>query len=103
MADRHGFSLQSVARPIIRRLRQDDELADRVWGRLSGGNATASEKASLPQLLAAARGMTSELTGWCARELAVQIDASKVAAQVGVDLVSRQVRPVAWSLLDLLA
>jgi hypothetical protein len=88
-----------VARPIIRRLRRDEDLADSLMEKLQN-SPNASEKASLPRLLAVGRGLTPRLREWCMAELERQLG-SQAVAEVGVDVVSRQVQPVAWSLLSL--
>ena len=100
--DRRSSLIQPIARPLIARIRRDPELNKRLWERLTSGQATASEKSTIPRLLAAAIGMTTELWEWCRAELDAQLDPSSIAS-VGVDLVRRQVQPVAWSLLDLLS
>jgi hypothetical protein len=89
-----------LARPIIRRLQEDCELADMLTAHVTSG-PRASEKASIPRILAVARGVPDELRKWCARELADQLEGARFP-QVGFDLVSRELRPVAHSLLDVL-
>ena len=101
-AERRHRTIQPIARPLITRLGRDGDLAGRLWERLSGGQATASAKASFPKLLAAAEGLTTDLRDWCAAELKAQSDPSAIT-DVGIDLVKRQVQPIAWSLLDLLS
>jgi hypothetical protein len=64
-------------------------------------NPTASEKATIPRLIATARGVTPELRSWSIKELNHQSMATR-SPDIGVDLISGELRPVVHSLLDVL-
>jgi len=90
-----------IVRPAIRRLQADDDLARLLTSHLTG-DPSASDKATIPRLLAAAQGVPTELRQWCIRESEAQLDEGAFP-QTGFDLVSRAVRPVLHSLFDVLA
>jgi NACHT domain-containing protein/restriction endonuclease len=90
-----------VAKPVIRRLQTDDDLAKLLTSHLTG-DPSASDKATIPRLLAAVRGVPPELRQWCIQESAAQLEEG-TSPEMGFDLVSREVRPVVHSLFDVLA
>ncbi len=90
-----------IARPVIRRLQTDDDLARLLTSHLIG-DPSSSDKATIPRLLAAARGVPTELRQWCIQQSAKQMEEGSFP-QTGFDLVSREVRPVVHSLFDVLA
>lgn len=90
---------QMIARPLIRRLRKDDELLELLVARLQS-SPSLTEKASFPRLIAIAKGAT-EVRQWCVEELERQTNGS-VFPEVGLDLIEGRLRPVAHSLLDVL-
>ena len=90
---------QMIARPLIRRLRKDDELLELLVARLQS-TPSLTEKASFPRLIALARGATL-VRQWCAEELERQTNGS-VFPEIGVDLIEGRLRPVAHSLLEVL-
>jgi hypothetical protein len=87
-------------RPFIRRLRTDDELLNMLTERLQK-EPTKSEKATIPKLVSEARGISHELRTWCIEEANYQLS-GKNPPEIGVDLVSHEIRPVIHSLLDAL-
>lgn len=90
---------QMIARPLIRRLRKDDELLDLLVARLQSA-PSLTEKASFPRLIALAKGAT-EVREWCAKELERQTNGS-VFPEFGLDLIEGRFRPIAHSLLEVL-
>jgi hypothetical protein len=90
---------QVVARPLARRLKKDNELLRLLVARLQA-TPTLSEKTSVPKLIAIAKG-SAEVRQWCIEELEKQTNGSTFP-EVGVDLVKRELQPVAHSLLELL-
>lgn len=93
------YNSRFVTRPILRRLRTDDNLFEMLIVCLQN-KPTPSEKATIPRLISAARGIPNELRTWCNEEMNRQLDFSKIP-QVGVDLIVGEVRPVVHSLLDI--
>lgn len=91
---------QDIVRPITRRLRTDDQLLTLLHERLRN-NPTASEKATIPQLIASARGVAADLREWCTEELNRQADADG-APEIGFDLNVGALVPVKHSLLRIL-
>ena len=89
-----------VSRPVIRRLHVDDDLGAIMFERLQD-EPSPSEVATLPRLISAARGLSSELREWCNAEANDQLEARKPVA-IGVDLLTGLRRPVAHCLLDAL-
>lgn len=88
-----------VVRPILRRLRSDNGLSVLMEERLRG-TPTSSEKATLPRLIASARGVTPHLRAWCVAEVDAQTRSA--SPEVGFDLSAGALRPVAHSLLSVL-
>jgi hypothetical protein len=97
----HRFQANALIRPLLRRLRDDDELSGKLRSRALAPNARPSERASLPRLLSAARGQDTSLREWCRAEVSRQHDAATFA-EMGFDLLAGEIRPVEYSLLDLL-
>ena len=94
-----GLSGPLVARPFVRRIAEDEPLAERLHQHLLGA-PTCSEKASLPRLLVGGRGLGEGLRSWCLAELARQQEAR--SPELGFDWVAGRVRAVSQSLLDVL-
>lgn len=94
------YHMQAISRPVLRRLQTDNNLAAMLTKKLKD-DPTASEKATIPRLIAAARGITPELRVWSNEELNRQLT-GKQSPQVGVDLIMGELRPVVHSLLDVL-
>lgn len=92
-------SPRRVVRPILRRLRTDEELGALMQERLHDC-ATSSEKATLPRLIASAQGISDGLRSWCAAEISAQT--RSVSPEVGFDLSAGMLRPVKHSLLSVL-
>jgi hypothetical protein len=88
---------QHIVRPVTRRLRTDDQLLALLHERLQS-TPTASEKATIPQLIASARGVSADLREWCIDELGRQIGAD-AAPEIGFDLNVGALIPVKHSLL----
>jgi hypothetical protein len=89
-----------VSRPVIRRLREDDDLEAMLFERLRD-EPSSSEIVTLPRLIGAARGLSPELRAWCNEEASAQLGARK-PARIGVDLLTGLQRPIAHCLLDAL-
>ena len=90
-----------VTRPVLRRLRTDDNLFAMLTDRLQN-KPTSSEKATIPRLISAARGISNELRTWCIEEMNRQLSVTETP-QIGVDLIAGELRPVLHSLLDILS
>lgn len=86
-------------KPFIERLQRDDILGRRLFDRLQG-QATRSERTSLPRLIGAGRGLNEELRAWCYQELARQ--ESLVFPEIGHDIFVGEEKSVSESLLDVL-
>jgi len=91
----------TVARPVLRRLQTDDSLLAMLFQRLLTVPAP-SEKASIPKLISAARGVSSELKAWCIEEVDRQM-CGEISPQIGFDLIYGELRPVTHALLDVLS
>ncbi len=90
-----------VVAAVIRILRADEEVGRILLGRLSESDATASERASVPRLLATA-GVEGEATRrWSEATLATSGETYSLR-DVGLDLVAGEHRPVPHALLDVL-
>ncbi len=98
---RNNLSTQMLHRPLIRRLKKDNDLFSMLTERLNK-NATPSEKATIPRLIGAARGVSSELRTWCIDEANRQTKGTG-STEVGFDLIICELRPVVHSLLDVLS
>lgn len=94
------WNARIVSRPVIRRLRVDDDLGAMLFERLRE-KPSPSEVATIPGLIGAARGLSPELKAWCHEEANAQLGATKPAG-IGVDLLTGLRRPVAHCLLDAL-
>lgn len=92
---------QVVTGSILRRLRADDSLHAMVTERLQK-SPTPSEKVTIIRLIAATRGVSAELTNWCIAEIQRQLDGAE-SPEVGFDLTTGELRPVAHCLLDVLS
>ena len=92
--------MQRHSRIFSSALEVDDALARKLFECL-GDNPSASEKASYPRLLTAARGLDPDLSAWCEGQYEVQCS-SDALAEVGLDVVAGRTRPVAHALLDIL-
>lgn len=97
----YGGRLHLLVRPLLRRIRKDEELAVSLKKRLFS-NPTPSEKASIPRLLAASQGVSNDVRDWCTEELNRQV-CEDVIPELGADLFEGTLRPVRHSLLDILA
>nr|QNO56865.1 hypothetical protein KGHFPOIM_00007 [Methanosarcinales archaeon ANME-1 ERB7] len=91
---------QGISRPVLRRLRTDDTFFEMLIERLQN-NPTPSEKATISRLISVARGLTSELRNWCIEEVNHQLSGNE-SPEIGFDLITGELRPVAHSLLDVL-
>jgi hypothetical protein len=96
-----GWLSRYITRPIVHRASSDDEFAVLLMEVLAN-EPSSTEKASIPRLLRAARGMTPDLRDWCIKELERQ-QGGAAPTEAGIDLVADRVRPVAHSLLDSLS
>jgi NACHT domain len=96
----HYLYVIPIIRPVIRRIQTDEELFSALMERLQK-NPGSSEKATIPRLISSARGVSSELRTWCVEEIERQLNGQK-SPDVGLDLISGELRPIAYSLLDAL-
>jgi hypothetical protein len=84
--------------PLIPRIQKDDELSERILKHLRN-DLTTTERTTLPRLLYESRGLFPKLREWCIEELERQM---KGNSEMGFDALSREIRPVADALLDIL-
>lgn len=91
---------QWVGRPLIRRLAHDSNLGAMLLERLKA-QPLAAEKATIPRLLAASRGMFPELHKWCREEAASQLRRRSLP-EIGFDLLRGEIVPVVETLLEVL-
>ena len=98
--DRFYHSLRFVARPLIRRLKNDEELATNLWAHLQTTDDSFA-RISIPPLLAAARGLSPELREWCMNELTKQARKS-ARPEADFDLLTSSYRSMPVVLLDIL-
>lgn len=94
------WNTRIVSHPVLRRLRVDDDLEAILFEKLKSG-PDPSEAATIPRLIATARGLSTELRAWCYEEANAQLGGRK-GAVIGVDLLAGEQRPVAHCLLDAL-
>lgn len=99
LVDRSGSDTRRAVRPILRRLKTDDGLKGLMEERLRY-SPTSSEKATLPRLIASARGVTPDLRAWSVAEVDAQTQSA--SPEVGLDLNAGALLPVEHSLLSLL-
>ncbi|WP_188965767.1 hypothetical protein [Neoroseomonas lacus] len=90
-----------VVAAAIRILRADEEVGRTLLTRLNGDDATASERASIPRLLAAAGVEGEAVRRWSEAALAASSENYSLR-DVGLDLVTGDHRPVPHALLDVL-
>jgi hypothetical protein len=90
--------LQSILRPLIHRVKRDLPLVEMIEKRLFD-NPTPSEKASLPKLLKAAKGLSENIKKWCTAELEQQLN-GMAPPEIGNDIFSGESRPVVHSLME---
>jgi hypothetical protein len=95
-----GLSGSLIARPFVRRIADDEPLAEVLRLRLQEV-PTCSEKGSLPRLLVMGRGLDDDLRSWCLAELGRQQGEAHFP-ELGFDLVAGRVRAVSQALLDVL-
>jgi hypothetical protein len=89
---------EAVVPPIVRRLRFDDQLTARLAATLYD-RPSPTEKATLPRLLAASRGMSPELQNWSRAEVDRQLGAERLS-EIGFDLVAGANRAVWHGLME---
>jgi hypothetical protein len=90
-----------MARALTGRLRRDETLAKMMEERLySSGNPT--EKATIPRIFAAARGVSDSIRSWAVREIDAQIS-NATGPEMGIDYSVGRMRPVVHTLLEVLA
>jgi hypothetical protein len=93
--------MQVFVRPVIRRLQKDPHLLDLLTEHLFS-TPTPSEKASISRLIAACHGVSKDLRNWCLDELREQLR-DEAIPDLGIDMFEGELRPVKYSLLDVLA
>jgi hypothetical protein len=91
---------RGISRPILRRLERDNSFCRMLFKRLQN-NPSPSEKATIPRLIGVARGVSSELRTWCTEEVNHQLSGKK-SPEIGFDLITGELRPVAHSLQEVL-
>lgn len=89
---------EEVNRPILRRIKEDDQLAENLIKKLSD-NPSLNEKANIPRLISVSRGITSELRQWIINEINNELENISKEAE---DLVTGEIRPLAHILLDII-
>jgi hypothetical protein len=90
-----------MAKPLIGRVRRDEKLAKLMEEQLNK-SPTASEKTTIPRILAAGRGASETVRSWAVSEIEAQI-LSVATPEMGVDYSVGRIRPVIHALLDTLA
>lgn len=85
---------------IVRRLQTDEQLLVMLNNHLQNSPST-TEKATIPGLIARARGLPPELRHWCFNEVNAQLQDNSPPL-MGIDLIARGIRPITHSLLDVL-
>jgi hypothetical protein len=86
--------------PVVQRVSRDETLSNLLFARLDA-DVSASQRASLTQLLMGSNVQVSRLRAWCEHELNRSMVQHNLA-DVGFDVVARRFRPVAHALLDVL-
>jgi len=86
---------------MLRRLQTDDSFLIMLSERLLNV-PTPSEKATIPKLINAARGVSSELKTWCVEEVDRQTSGG-MSPEMGFDMIYGAPRLVAYTLLDVLS
>lgn len=97
----HQRYLLGINRPVISRLRTDDNLYAMLTEALQN-ELSPSSKATIPRLIGAGRGITPELRAWCTGEVDRQLRGQQ-SPEIGFDLLAGELRPVVHSLLDVLS
>jgi hypothetical protein len=90
-----------ITRPLLRRLRTDDQFAALLVERLQQ-DPTPSEKATFLRFISVVRGLSTVLREWCIEEVDRQLSETQ-SPEVGIDAISGEFRPVIHSLLDALS
>ncbi len=90
-----------MARPLIRRLGKDDNLAS-IFEKQLQGSPTVVEKLSFSKLLAAARGVSATVRTWAVNEIDFQAS-NPSGPQIGIDYSTGKFEPVAHGLLEVLS
>jgi hypothetical protein len=90
---------RSLTDAAIRRITKDEQVTDVLLATLVE-KLEPTDKASVPRILAAARGLSSDLTTYCLREIEQQIGLE--SPDLGFDVVNAEIRGVHLSLLDAL-
>ena len=88
-----------IIRPLIRRIRADDEFYEILKEQLQKG-ATPTQKSTFSRLITIARGI-NDIRFWCIEELTNQLS-GKISPEVGFDLFYGSSLPVAKTLIDLM-
>jgi len=99
--ERFRWEVPYMIRPIVRRLRVDSDLLNMLIERLQN-EPSSSAKATVPQLISQAQGLSPELRDWCSDEIDRQLGGT-MSPEVGFDWIAGDLRPVAHSLLDVLS
>lgn len=94
-----GFHSNCVE-PIVSRLAKNQETYNRFFNRLTQGESSANELASIPRLLALSSSGDENLYDWCKQEIERQTN--KELPDNGYDLIAGRVRPILHSLFDIL-
>jgi hypothetical protein len=93
------YIARSLANAATRRITKDEAAAAALLASL-GETLEPTEKASVPRLLAAARGLSPHLTAYCVREIEQQLGLE--SSELGFDVLDAEIRGVYLSLLDTL-
>ena len=89
---------QGLISSLVLRLREDTKAEGSMLDSLDP-LLHPSGKSTIPRAVAAARGVSPDLAAWCRDELERQMDPAN-PPQLGFDLLSQEVRAVAFSLLN---
>ena len=89
---------EGLISPLVLRLRDDTE-AETAMFNLLDPELYPSGKSTISRAIAVASGVSPDLAAWCQEELELQLNPIN-SPQLGLDLVSQEVRPVAFSLLN---
>jgi hypothetical protein len=89
----------SLARVVTQHFQSNERFGNMLLERLNS-TPSASEKATIPRIIAAGKGVSAELRAWCISEISAQLSGTR-SPEIGFDITSREFRPVVHCLLDI--
>jgi hypothetical protein len=95
----NNYVSRSLSNAVITRVRKDKKAEEALLDTLSD-KLDPTDKASIPRILGAARGLSPELSEYCLREIKEQL--SRESPELGFDVLAAEVRGAYISLLDAL-